>query len=263
MLWGEPGLVRVLGHLLFARGEAGGGEETGGAEFFVDEGGNLAMDSLDGLVSFDDDDAVGLAGGNFAIFVVDAAVEGFVFALEASFVVLGGGIAVVATTGAAEGLVEIGKEQKGEVGLQAAAHGAVHLEDDFAAELTAAALVGFGGVSEAIAENDVAAVEGGRDAFGDAFGAVGKHEAELGLGREVVGLRVEQEAANAVADAGASGLAGNGDAEAECLEMSGQLAELRRFTGAVEAFEGEEEAIRHADRVQGDWPSRRTRLAPQ
>jgi hypothetical protein len=45
--------------------------------------------------------------------------------------------------------------------------------------------------------------------------------------------------------------------------MSGQLAELRRFTGAVEAFEGEEEAIRHADRVQGDWPSRRTRLAPQ
>jgi hypothetical protein len=45
--------------------------------------------------------------------------------------------------------------------------------------------------------------------------------------------------------------------------VGGELAELRRFSGAVQAFEGEEEAVRHRSRLQGDWPSRRTRLAPQ
>jgi hypothetical protein len=40
----------------------------------------------------------------------------------------------------------------------------------------------------------------------------------------------------------------------------GKLAQLSRFAGTVEPFKGEEEA--HPCRVQ-DWPSSRTRLAPQ
>ena len=177
--------------------------------------------------------------------------EELVLALEAGFVAFGAGGAVVAAASAVEGLVKIGEQQEGEVGIEAAAHGLVHAEDDFAAELAAAALVGLTGVREAIAENDVAAVERGRDDFGDALGAGGEHESQLGHGIEALGLRVEEQGADAIADACASGLARDGDGETLGLEVRGEFAELRRFAGAVQAFEGEEESARHNSRVQG------------
>jgi hypothetical protein len=58
----------------------------------------------------------------------------------------------------------------------------------------------------------------------------------------------------------ASGLARDGDRQALGLKVLGKLAQLSRFAGTVESFEGEEEA--HKGRVQ-DWPSRRTRFAPE
>ena len=67
------------------------------------------------------------------------------------------------------------------------------------AELAAAALVGLGGVGEAVAEDDLAGVEGGLDDFGDGLGAVGKHEGHLGHGGEAGGAGVEQDLADAVA----------------------------------------------------------------
>jgi hypothetical protein len=157
-----------------------------------------------------------------------------------------------------EGSVEIGEQQDGEVGIEAATHGFVQAQDAFAPELAPAALVGFGGISETIAEDDVAAVQGGRDDFGDALGAVGEHEAELGHGIEVLGFGVEEQAADAVADAGASRLAGNGDRKALGFKISGELAQLGGFAGAVEAFEGEEKAHkssvqRRACSEQGAW----------
>ena len=227
----------------------GVGKQSCGAEFLVDEGCNLLVNDVDGAVAFNHDDAGGIAGGDLAVFVVNAAVKELVLALEAGFVALGAGGAVVAATSAVEGLVEIREQQEGEVGIEAAAHGPVHAEDDFAAELAATALIGLTGVREAIAENNVAAVERGRDDFGDALGASGEHESELGHGIEALGFRVEEQGADAVADAGASRLAGDGDGETLSFEVRGEFAELRRFAGAVQAFEGEEEA--HKGRLQG------------
>jgi len=232
-------------------GGGGAGKQSCGVEFLVDEGCDLLMHGVDGAVAFDHDDAGGIAGGDLAVFVVDAAMKELVLALEACFVAFGAGGSVVAAAGAVEGLVEIGEQQEGEVGIEAAAQGLVHAQDDFAAELAAAALIGLARVSEAIAENDVAAVERGRDDFGDALGASGEHESQLGHGVEALGLRVEEQSTDAVADAGASRLAGDGDVETLGFEVRGEFAELRRFSGAIQALEGEEESARHEDRLQG------------
>ena len=50
------------------------------------------------------------------------------------------------------------------------------------AELAATALVGLGGVGVAVAEDDGAGGERGKDDLGDGLGAVGEHEGHLGGG---------------------------------------------------------------------------------
>ncbi len=232
-------------------GGGGSRKEASGAKFLVDEGCDLLMNDVDGAVAFDDDDAGGVAGGDLAVFVVDAAVEELVLALEAGFVALGTGGAVVAAASAVEGLVKIGEKQDGEVGIEPTAQDLVHAQDGFAAELAAAALIGLTGVGEAIAEHDVAAVKRRRDDLGDALGARGEHESQLSHGIEALGFRIEEQGADAIADVGASGLAGDGDGETLGFEVRGEFAELRGFAGAIQAFEGEEEATRHNSRVQG------------
>jgi len=62
----------------------------------------------------------------------------------------------------------------------------VEFEDALRAELAAAALVGFSGVSEAVAEDDFAGIEGGLDNLGDGLGAVGKHEGHFSHGERAV-----------------------------------------------------------------------------
>jgi hypothetical protein len=229
----------------------GVGKQPCGAEFLVDERRDFLVNGVDGAVAFNHHDTGGIAGRDLPVFLVNPAMEKLVLALEAGFVALGARGAVVATTSAVEGLVKIGEQQKGKVGIEAAAQGLVHAQDDFAAELAAAALVGLTGISEAIAEDDVAAVERGRDDLGDALGACGEHESQLGHRIEALGPGIEEQGTNAVADAGASGLAGDGNGQTLGFEVRGEFAELRGFSGTVQAFEGEEETTRHKDRLQG------------
>ena len=84
-------------------------------------------------------------------------------------------------------------------GWRSAADETVEVEDDFRAELTPAALIGFGGVGEAVAEDDLAGVEGGLNHLGDGLRAVGEHQGHLGHGGQGAGAGVEQNFANAVA----------------------------------------------------------------
>jgi len=56
---------------------------------------------------------------------------------------------------------------------------------------------------------------------------------------------------NAVADARASGLARDGNRVALGFENRCELAQLRGFAGAVEAFEGEEESSGHIEQGIG------------
>ena len=147
------------------------------------DGVNFFLDFFDAVVSVDDDDAVGFAGGDLFVLVVDAAVELVGLALEAVFVgALPLDVALVAAAGALQGGLERGQQEDREVGLEVVAGGGVHGEDAWTAELAAAALVGLGGVGVAIAEDDGAGGEGGEDDLGDGLGAVGEHEGHLGGG---------------------------------------------------------------------------------
>ena len=68
------------------------------------------------------------------------------------------------------------------------------------------ALVGLGGVGEAVAEDDGAGGEGGLDDLGDGLGAVGEHQGHLGERGDGAeggfGAGVEEDGADAVAEGG-------------------------------------------------------------
>src|SRR5271163_137715 len=100
------------------------------------------MDFFNGLVAIDYHHTHRLAGGDFAVFVEDATIKGVAFALEAAFI--DGPGTAIATAGAFERCLEIGKQQDGEVGLQASAHRLVEGEDNLAPEFAPSALVGLG-----------------------------------------------------------------------------------------------------------------------
>jgi hypothetical protein len=217
----------------------------------LDDRDDFAVDDIHRAVALNDDDAGGFTSGNLAVFVVDAAVEQLIFALKAAFVLAGGGRAVVAAACAVEGPVEIGHEEDGEVWIEAPAHSLVQAQDGFASNLAAAPLVSLGGIGKAVAEDDVSAVEGGRDDLGDALGAVGEHEAQLRHGVEALGFRVKKQRSDAVADVRTPGLASDRDVEALRFKMRGEFAELSRFAGAIQALKGEEKTSRHGNRVQG------------
>jgi len=170
--------------------------------------GDLFVCFVDREVALNQDDAVGLAAGDLVILFPYAAVKGVLLGFKAGFVgaVLVGG-AVVAAAGAVKGGFKGGQQQEGQVGLEVAADEAVESEHRIRAELAAAALVGFGGVGEAVAEDDFAGVEGGLNDFGDGLGAVGEHKSHFGHGIEGGGAGIEDQGADAVAGFSAAGLA--------------------------------------------------------
>src|SRR5579872_2483521 len=124
-------------------------ENSGSLKPGLDPLADLLMDGLDGFVPGDDGDPVRLSGGDFLILVVDAAIERFTLGFEAPLVLSGG--TVIAAAGARERAAEVRKKKDGQVGVETAAKGAVHLEDDFAAQLPASALVGFARIGVAVA----------------------------------------------------------------------------------------------------------------
>ena len=210
---------------------------------------------------------MGIAGGDGEVGIADAGIEEVGFAFEAIFVGAGfAEVVVIAAAGAAQGSGEGREEEKGEVGLEVSAEGAVEIEDGGGAELAAAALVGLGGVGEAIAEDDVAAVERREDDFGDGLGAIGEHQGEFGEGRDraegLIGGGGDEQGADAVAEGGSAGLTGGDDEMTSREEIFVQQLKLRGFAGAVEAFEGDEVSARHgveftAATTDGIRPKRR------
>ncbi len=143
------------------------------------------MDLVDGEIAFNEDDTLGFAGGYLAVFFPHAAVEAVLLSFEAVFVAAGFRFhAVVAAARAGERRLKSGQEQKREVGLESAANQAVEIENDLGAELAAAALVGLSRIGEAVADNDLAGVEGGLDDLGDGLRTIAEHEGHLGHGIE-------------------------------------------------------------------------------
>ena len=84
-----PRLIRAILHRASGRIGAlalGSGAVAGGYEALGDGFDDLLVDLVDAEIAFDEDDAVWLAGGDFAIFLPGAAVEGFLLLFEAVFV---------------------------------------------------------------------------------------------------------------------------------------------------------------------------------
>ncbi len=108
--------------------------------------------------------------------------EGAAFLLEAVFVMLGiltvacRASRLVAAAGAFDAQRYLGVHQDGELGLEIAAQNTVQGQHRLAAQFAAPALVGLGGIGEAIAEQDAAVGQGGLDHFLDVLGAGGEHE---------------------------------------------------------------------------------------
>ena len=74
---------------------------------------DLLVDLVDREVAFDEDDAAGLAGGDFAVLLPDAAEEGILLRLEAAFAGTRFGLdAIVAAARAVERGCKAGQKQK-------------------------------------------------------------------------------------------------------------------------------------------------------
>src|ERR1700761_3780392 len=117
------------------------------------------------------------------------------------------------------------------------------------AELSACALVGLGGIGEAVAEHNGATVERGTDDLCDGLGAVGEHQAQFGAWIECGTARVQEKAADAIAQPCAPGLARGDNVFVATDEPFVKLAQLCRLARAIEPFECEEEASRHGRSV--------------
>ena len=192
------------------------------------------VDLLDGSFVSEGKDPARLARCYLFVFLVDAAIKIVGLALETIFVgALLANVALVTTAGATEGVFERGQQEDSQIGLEVAAGGGMHGEDALAAELTASALVGLGGVGVSVAEDDAARSESRLDDLGDGLSPVGEHQGHLG-GRcdgtkGGFGAGVEQDASNAVAEGSSTRLAEGDDAVPGRGKRCGKEPELGGF----------------------------------
>jgi hypothetical protein len=159
-----------------------GSEETVPPKAILYGSYNALVDLIDGEVAIDYDDTHMISGGDFAVLIVDTGEEVRLFLFEAVFVMACFlSVAGVAAAGAVQGRIEVRQQEDGQVGLKVAAEEAVEVEDDFRTQLASATLVGFRGVGEAIAEDDLAGFESGSDDLLNGLGAIGEHHGQLGV----------------------------------------------------------------------------------
>ena len=143
----------------------------------------------------------------------------------------------------AVGGVEI--EQEGEIGAGFA--DGEFIDEIHGGEIEAPgdALVDGGGIEEAIRDDPGAGGEGGLDDLADQLRAAGGEEEQLGLRDHAAAFLGElEQVADGLAEGRAAGLAGEEDGVAGLLQPGGEAADLRGFTAAFRAFEGDEDAVR-------------------
>ncbi len=201
-----------------------------------DRGPDTLPHFLDCAIRGDQDAALGLAAGDGAIGGGDAGGKGGAFGLEAA---LGGALAAQPLLGAGQRRRRLEIEDQRQIGAAAAAQEAIQFAHELDAQAASRALVGFGGVGEAIAEDDFAARQGGSDDALDVLGASGEEERELGAGRGRIAVASEHPAADGLAERRAPRLARD---QHGTRQRRGQELELGRLAAAIHALEGDEEA---------------------
>ena len=109
-------------------------------------------------------------------------------------------------------------------------------------EIAARALVGEGGVGEAIAQHHVAASQRGLDDLHDVVAPRREHQQRFG---QRVHRLFEDEPAQGFGQRRAAGLARAHDRAAPRLEKRLHRVEMARLAGAIDAFERQKQAVTH------------------
>src|SRR5579862_9778071 len=220
----------------------------------------LSADNFDNLPvslrrcspGIDRDYPLRLPGGECRITLVHTRKESAILLLEAVFIggrdaaLFAGRILawirgqLIAFAGSVQTHRRIGVEKNGQIRLQVSAKNAVQLEDVFAAQLAAIALVGLGGIGEAVAKNNFSAIQGRLDDLRNMLRAGGEHQGHFRQRREAGGFGVEQNLADFFRDRGSAGLARLNDFIARFAQNRRQLPELGALASPVETFEGDE-----------------------
>ncbi len=193
------------------------------ANYFHD----LAVGFSGGASGVDDGDPLRFAFGDCTIGLMDPGEEGAVLFLEAIFVCVGlavfRGRVTVAAASALDAYGDVGVHQYGEIGMQVSAENLMKLEYWMAAQLASAALISFGRVGEAVAQNDLAFGQRRFDDFVDMLRASGEHEREFGMRGQRPGAGIEKKLANFLGGGRASGFASDDDREFLGAELGGEL----------------------------------------
>lgn len=179
------------------------------------------------------------------IAVAHAREEGTVFLLESVFILVAATVfrtLLVAAPGAVDAAGYVGVHENGQVGLQVVAQDAVKLECSGTSQFATRALIGLGGVGEAVAEDGFAFGHGGLDYFPDVLGTGGKHQSHLRQRTQLGGSGVQNEVSDFLSGSSPAGFAGHEDRHTACTQGLGELFDLRALARPVQAFEGDEPA---------------------
>src|SRR5579883_2437914 len=116
-------------------------------------------------------------------------------------------------------------------------------ENDLTPKLASVTLIRLARVGIAVAEHHFPGIQGGKNNFMQALGAVREHETEFGQRSQPGAFRIKQQGADAVADLRAARLAGGEKVASGGLQMLAEPLNLSGFPSAVEAFEGHEKTV--------------------
>lgn len=189
----------------------------------------------------DANDTVGLASGNFLVAEQNAVVEFITLLFHARLVGCGGRVALESACNADR---RVDVEPEREVRAQRAAGDRFDTADDVGAHGTSVTLIGHGGVSKTVGNDDFALGQRGADNLGDVLCARREVEQQFSSRVEVrIGL-VEQNLTDVETDAGAAGLLHADGRVSLSVEASNERFELGSLTAAVNTFESQEKSTR-------------------
>ncbi len=192
-------------------------------------------DGVDGILSAHDDKALGHGFGQKQVALADGVVELNVFLLHAVRKLAG------ALFGASEADGGGDVDDHGNVRHKVSHGELVDHPDGVVGEVAGDALVNGGRVQVAIAEDEVAGVEGRLDDLTDELGSARGKEEEFGFGADFTGGGVVfQEVSNGLADGSATGFAGDGYVVPEVPKAARQAVDLGGFATAFTPLKGDE-----------------------
>jgi hypothetical protein len=128
-------------------------------------------------------------------------------------------------------------EQHGQVRLQVGVHPFLELRELPAFKPASAALVGIGGVAEAVADDPVAPFQGGFDDACQVFAPGGEHQQRFGF---EVHRFVQQQFAQRFAERGTPGFTGCQNLQTTLAKEGGRPRNMAALARTVDPFEGDE-----------------------